>query len=269
MRLPEVLSKAPNTSDAQVENFLGYRKVGWGQYKTIREGVITRNYFCLTCGDVRTYISGRSLSCLVTGDRSVSIDATLRCAVCDASTEAWFLVGCEGDLFAQAPVVHLERFTENRRDVARSVGYGAAQIDDLFERAQIAFDDRLGAGAMIYLRKIFEMVTSQAAEATGIATKGPKGGRRDFRTLLKDVDAHSHIIPPEFSNNGYKLFSELSEAIHGYSDELDALSKYKPCCSLVFGIVDNIRNNQQMAQAIVSLGWNQAAPLIAVEGAIS
>lgn len=269
MRLSDVLNKAPDTSMSQVENFLGYKKLGWGKHKTIQVGQIVRNYLCLTCGDIRTYASGVDLSCLVTSDKSVSIDATLQCAVCKSSTEVWFLVGCDDDLFSPSPVVHLERFTENRRDAAGSVGIGTAHIDDLFERAQIAFDDHLGAGAMIYLRKIFEVTTLQAAEATGIATKGSKGRRKPFRDLLEEVDKESRIIPSEFSSNGYTLFSELSEVIHGDSAEAEALSKYKPCRRLVYGIVHNIRNNQEMAQAITSLGWNEATPLIVAEGSDS
>ncbi len=122
---------------------------------------------------------------------------------------------------------------------------------------------------MIYLRKIFEMTTSQAAEAVGIATVRSNGRRKSFRSLLEEVDADSHIIPSEFSSNGYKLFSELSEVIHGDSNEAEALNKYPPCRKLVLGIVNNIRNNQEMAQAIASLGWNGTAPLIRTEGGVS
>jgi hypothetical protein len=264
MRLPEVLSKAPDTSNFQVENFLGSRKLGWGQHKKINAGKIIRNYSCRTCGDIRTYFSGDSLSCLVTGDRTVSIDATLRCSACRASTEAWFLVGCEDDLFSPAPVVHLERFTENRRDSAGVVG--TEEIDDLFLRARIAFDDHLGAGAMIYLRKSFEMTTLRTAMAIGVATHGAKGKRKNFRDLLQEVDAESQIIPTQFSSNGYRLFSELSGVIHGDSDEAEALSKYKPCRQLVYGIVSNVRNKAEFAQAMDALGWTDPSPLIESEG---
>lgn len=265
MRLSEVLSKAPDTSPAQVENFLGPKRIGWGKHKNIQVGKVIRNYFCSPCGDIRTYVSGDILSCLVTGEQSVSIDATLRCVVCQASTEAWFLVGCDDDLFAPAPTVRLERFTENKRHKAGSAVPGAEHIDDLFGRAQIAFEDQLGAGSMIYLRKIFEMTTLQAAQATGIAIQGPKGGRKPFKTLLEAVDQQNQIIPPEFSRNGYRLFSELSEVIHGDSDEAEALIKYKPCRSLVFGIVNNIRNKQNMAQAEEQMGWHESS-LFAPEG---
>ena len=154
----------------------------------------------------------------------------------------------------------MQRFTENRRDVAGNQGLRVEQIDDLFERAQIAFDDSLGAGAMIYLRKIFEAVTAQAADAIGISTVRNNGKRKDFRSLLREVDASSRIIPSEFFENGYTLFSELSEVIHGDSDELQAIEKYDPCRRLILGIVSNIRNREAFAEAITSLGWNSGTP---------
>lgn len=266
MRLSEVLSRAPDTSQVQVEGFLGAQRLGWGRHKNVEVGRVIRNYYCRPCGDTRTFFSGLRLSCLVTGSHSVSIDVTLRCSACESPMEAWFLVGCTDDLFAQAPLVHLERFTENRRDVAASAGAQLGEIQELFERAQIAFEDHLGAGSMIYLRKAFEIVTSQAAAAIDIPTKYSNGRRKTFKDLLEEVDAQSHIIPSEFSSNGYTLFSELSEVIHGDSAEAEALTKYEPCRQLVHGIVTNIRNNQVMAAAIDSLGWNGAGPLQIVEG---
>lgn len=266
MRLSEVLNRAPDTTPAQVEGFLGARRLGWGQHKKIEVGRVIRNYFCRACSDMRTFVSADGLSCLVTGERSVSIDVTIRCAVCQAPTEAWFLVGCSDDFFSPAPVVHLERFTENRRDVATGSGIHAGQINDLLECAQIAFDDRLGAGSVIYLRKVFEMVTVQVAGAAHIATTRPNGARKPFKELLEEVDATKHIIPTEFSNNGYTLFRELSQIIHGDSDEAEALRKYEPCRKLVVGVLNNVRNNEDMAPAIASFGWPEPPSLRIVEG---
>lgn len=259
MRLSEVLNKAPDTSTAQVENFLGSRKVAWGEHRSIIAGRVVRNHYCLSCGDTRSFVSGEKLSCIVAGAQTLSIDVALRCSGCESGAEAWFLVGCGADLYSPAPEVYLQRFTENRRDVAGSHGLRIEQIDDLFERAQIAFDDRLGAGAMIYLRKIFEILTRQAAEATGVSTTHNNGRRRDFKSLLQEVDAGTRIIPPEFSDNGYRLFSELSQTIHGDADELGALAKFDPCRRLILGIVNNIRNRQDLAEAISSLGWQEKA----------
>lgn len=256
MRLSEVLNRAPETDRTQVENFLGARRIGWGQHKKIEVGRVVHNFSCRTCGDLRTFVSGDSLSCLVAGDQLVSIDATLKCPVCASSVEAWYLVASEGDLYTQAPVVYLERYTENRRDLARGVETGAGQFEDLLERAKIAYENQLGAGSMIYLRKIFEAVTAEVATVAGISTLRPKGSRKPFRELLEEVDGQHHIIPAKFSNNGYRLFSELSEVIHGGSSEEVALLKYLPCRQLILSVIDNVKGDQAMAHAIDALGWD-------------
>lgn len=256
MRLSDVLSKAPDTTEAQVEGFLGPRRIGWGQHKKIRVGKVALNFVCRTCSAIRTFMSGDELSCLVAGERTVSIDVTLRCPICGSPVETWFLVACDGDLYSQAPVVHLERYIENRRDSASRVVAGSGEFADLLERAEIAYDDRLGAGSMIYLRQIFEAITTEVAKAAHIplTTSGDK--RKPFRVLLKEVDEQHHIIPTRFASNGYKLFSELSEVIHGSSSEEEALGKYKPCRQLTLGVVENVRNDQNVASAIDALGWD-------------
>lgn len=266
MRLSDVLSRAPETSATQVENFLGFRRMKWGTPKSIAAGKVLRNYRCYECGEIRTFVSAEKLSCLVTDESSVSIDMCLRCSGCEASVEAWFLVGCVNDMFSQAPIVFLRRYTENRREVAGARGDGTGRIEDLLERAQIAFDDHLGAGAMIYLRKVFEMTTVQAAELVDIPTKTRNKKRKPFRDLLQEVNELSRIIPREFSNDGYRLFSELSEVIHGDSDEVEALEKYMPCRRLLMGIIDNIRNAQELEEAKAILGWTTLEMNESIEG---
>lgn len=255
MRLSDVLNKAPETCTAQVENFLGFRKVPWGQHRNIRVGRVVKNCRCSRCGGDRSFVSGDQLSCLMTTERSVSIDVCLKCSACDAKMEAWFLVAGD-DLFSQSPRVYLERYSENRREIANAVDQAEAQIADLLERAQIAFDDHLGAGAMIYLRKVFEMTTVSAAELVGVPVKTSNEKRKPFRSLLKEVNERNRIIPREFSNDGYRLFSELSEVIHGDSDEVVALKKFIPCRRLLIGVLDNIRNTRELEEAKASLGWS-------------
>ena len=269
MRLSDVLSKAPTTTEAQVEGFLGTRRIGWGQHKIIRVGKVALNFSCKKCSDIRTFMSREELSCLVAGEHTVSIDVVLRCAICDSPVETWFLVACDGDFYAQAPVVHLERYTENLRESASRAGATSGQFEDLLERAQIAYEDHLGAGSMIYLRKIFEVITTQVANIANIPVTMPKGGRKPFRNLLEEVDGQHHIIPLKFSSNGYKLFSELSEVIHGSSSEEEALRKYLPCRQLTIAVVNNVRNDQEMALAIDALGWDtdKVAVIASEEGA--
>ena len=257
MRLSDVLSKAPDHTTFQVESFLGARRIGWGQYRKIRVGKVALNYFCLQCEDNRTFLSGDELSCLIAGEKVISVDACLKCPICDTSIETWFLVECEDNFFSQAPHVHLERFTEQKRNSVTRVRAGGYEFGDLLERAQTAYDYRLGAGSMVYLRKVFETITIQVAEAMEIPTTKGNGKRKPFRELLTEVDRQHHIIPAEFSTNSYQLFSELSDVIHGEADESEALTKYLPCHRLVVGIIDNVKNSREMRRAVDSLGWNR------------
>jgi hypothetical protein len=136
------------------------------------------------------------------------------------------------------------------------VGSGTGEFADLLERAEVAYEDHLGAGSMIYLRKLFEAITTQVADVAGIPTRTSSGKRKPFRELLETVDRQHHIIPARFSRNGYTLFIELSEVIHGDSSEDEALRKYRPCRQLILGVVDNFRSDHEMARAIDVLGWD-------------
>lgn len=122
---------------------------------------------------------------------------------------------------------------------------------------------------MIYLRQIFEAITTEVACIANIPVKKPNGKRKPFRDLLEEVDGQHHIIPAIFASNGYKLFSELSEVIHDSSSEEEALRKYPPCRQLTIGVVDNVRNDHNMALAIDALGWdvNDLAVMAGEEGA--
>lgn len=256
MRLPELLSKVPNARAAQVEGFLGGTSLKWGKHKRIREGKVFHNFHCRKCGDQRTFVSGDELDCLGLGDEQVSIDVTLRCAECEASVEAWFLVASEGPIAGPAPQVRVERYTENLRDRADRIGETEGPFSDLIKRANLAYENELGAGAIIYLRKIFEMITWEVAGIAGIPTERNSGKRRPFFDVLQDVNDQRKIIPQRFSSDGYQLFRELSEIIHGESSEDVALQKFEPCLRLVLGVVEEVNRDNVFAKAIDDLGWN-------------
>ena len=255
MRLSDLLSKAPVSDEAQVERFLEVEEgasLRWGEHQSIEVGRVLLNFNCNACRDIRTFVSDENLSCLIVGERMVSIDAGLMCPGCDAVVEAWFLVVSREDLLAQAPTVRLERYVDNRRDVASRPGIGDQIFDSLLERARIAYEAHLGAGSMVYLRQAFELITRQVASAAGMTI----GERPRFGPLLRQVDEEHRIIPRAFSDNGYQLFSELSEVVHGRSTEAIALAKYQPCESLVRGVLQNVASDQEMRLAIDQLGWN-------------
>lgn len=255
MRLSDVLSKAPDTPPAQVEGFLDDRSLKWGKHKKIKIGKVFHNFRCRHCEDQRTFESGDELYCLGLGDHAVSIDATLRCTACQSSVEVWFLVGSDGDIFGNTPEVRIVRYTENLQDRADRIGTTIGQFADLVERAQLAYETGLGAGSMIYLRKIFESITIEVAEIADIAIATARGRRRPFKEMLREVNEQRNIIPQRYSSNGYQLFSELSEVIHGNSDEDEALKKFKPCLQLVLGVVEEVYRDNVFAKAIDELGW--------------
>jgi hypothetical protein len=256
MRLSDVLSKSHNPTPAQVEGFLGDRRLKWGKHKRIQIGRVVRNYHCRQCNDQRSFVSGDELYCLGLGERALSVDATLRCTACDASVEVWFLLESEDEIAGVAPVVRVERCTENLRDRADRIGDLTGPFGDLVKCARLAHDARLGAGSMVYIRQLFESITYQVAEIAGIATIGLKGGRRQFKGVLREVNEQRSIIPQQYASEGYKLFSELSEVIHGSSSEDEALRKFQPCLQLVLGVVEEVNRDSVFSQAIDALGWS-------------
>lgn len=254
MRLSDILSKPPTHDFKQIEGFLSGKNLPAGKQRKIQVGKIALNYFCKNCMDTRTFCSGEEIYCIGVNDHLVSIDCVLKCH-CNTSVQIWFLVYCEGDISDSAPeVCILKRSVKLPTNVQFDKKlYG--EFSDLLEKAQLAQLDSLGAGSMVYLRKIFEQITLQTATASGIECKLNNGRKKPFKILLEEVDRQCSIIPREFSANRYRLFGELSDIVHGdYNEEL-ALSKFGSLHRLIIGILDNIKNNSELKNAIESLGW--------------
>lgn len=255
MRLSEVLSKPPTLEFKQVEGFLGEKNLAAGKQRKIQAGKVLLNYFCKNCMELRTFYSGEDIYCIGVNEHLVSIDCVLNCH-CGASVQIWFLVDCDGDIRGRAPDIRiLKRSEKLSNDVLLDKArYG--ELSELLEKAQRAHRDRLGAGAMVYLRKIFEQITEQTAKAAGIPCSHNNGRRKPFKTLLEEVDRQCSIIPREFSENGYRLFGELSDIVHGEYNEDLALVRYESLHRLIIGVLDNVKNNNELMNAIGSLGWN-------------
>lgn len=255
MRLSDVLSKSPTLEFKQVEGFLGEKTLAAGKQRKIQVGRVALNYYCKNCIDVRTFCSGEEIYCIGVNEHLVSIDCVLNCH-CGTSVQIWFLVDCDGDISGRVPEIRiLKRSEKLSTDVLiDKERYG--ELSELLEKAQRAHRDRLGAGAMVYLRKIFEQITIQTATAAGIPCSNNKGKRKTFKALLEEVDRQCSIIPREFSENGYRLFGELSDIVHGEYNEDLALLKYESLHRLIIGVLDNVKNNNELITAIGSLGWN-------------
>lgn len=258
MRLSDVLSKSIRKDFLQVDGFLTNKKGNIGQQIKLNVGQVALNYFCMACDDIRTFNSKGELSCVFVNKHVISIDCVLTCG-CNASVQVWFLVEAEDDICGQAPKVRIMKRSEKLSDMVkiRTEKYG--EFSTLLDMAERAYRDDLGAGAIIYLRKAFEKITIQMADAIEIEYKKYKGGNPiKFSELLKKVDEKCTIIPKEFASDGYRLFQELSDVVHGEYDEALALSKFESLHTLVVGILDNVSKSRELKMAINSLGWEES-----------
>lgn len=256
MRLSDVLSKPMANEYTQVEGFLNNRRLGFGRQAKISIGKIALNFFCKKCNDDRTFCSTDELFCLGVNDSTVSIDCAFRCPICESSVQSWFLVESVNDIFSQSPKVRILKRSEKLSELVLFSRNQYNDFSELLEKAQRAYCDELGAGSIIYLRKILERITVQVAEAANISTKNENGKRKSFKDLLEEVDKQRSIIPKEYSANGYRLFSELSEVIHGSYEEELGLKKYDALRRLVIGIIENIETNRELMIAVGKLGWD-------------
>lgn len=258
MQLSDILSKPLSLKFEKIDGFLGTVRLKCGKQKRIAVGRVALPYFCKHCDADLTFCSGDELFCIGINDRLVSIDCALICPRCGELIPVWFLVESEESICTLAPKVRVLKRTEKfNGQVLLSHGqYG--DYSELLEKAQRAYRDDLGAGAIVYLRKILERITVQTAEAANppIETKKASGKPKPFKEVLEKVDERCSIIPTEFSENGYRLFGELSDVVHSDYEEQSALQKYDALHRLVVGVLDNVKKHKELMQAIGMLGWD-------------
>lgn len=253
MRLSDILSKWEFSDFTQIEGFLENKKLECGKQRKINAGKVGLNYFCKKCDDYRTFCSDEELYCLGLHEQLVSIDCVLKCPVCGELVPIWFLVASTdmNKIYSLSPSVRLVGRCEKLSNmVYYSDEFG--EYSELLEKARRSFNNGLGAGAIVYLRIVLEQITKQTAIAANIKIE------KNYKSLLEKVDKKIHIIPKEFSDNGYRLFSELSEIAHGNADEQLGLKKFEPLHRLVIGVIENVKNNRELMAAISSLGWIHA-----------
>lgn len=256
MRLSDVLSKPLIDEYVQIDGCLVNKSGKIGQKVDLDIGTVALNYFCDNCGDIRTFYSKGKLSCVFVNKKLISIDCVLSC-ICGETVENWFLVESDGDITSIAPKVRILKKVEKLSNKVKKSKVVYQEKFDLFlNKADVAFQEGLGAGSIIYLRKIYESLAMEAADAAGINKKDNNGNRKKFKTLLKEVDKKWNIIPKQFSENQYKLFEELSNVIHGDYDEEIALNKYSSLRTLIIGVLDNTKKNIDFSIEIKKLGWD-------------
>ena len=257
MRLGDVLSRDYTAEYVQIDGFTK-TKPTYKQPRKIEVGTVAINCNCKKCNDTRTLVSANELQLILIEEGLFSIDARLRCPACQETVAAWFLVSCEGPIESVAPKVRVIkrsiRYTENIHPLHSAY----SEYGELLEKAEIAYREGLGAGSIIYLRKIFEMVTDGIADANRINILDKNGYKiNNFSVRLERVTDKVDFIPKEFSDDGYRLFGELSDVVHGEFDEEEGLKKYQTLKRLVIGVLDNIKNRAEFAEARAKLGWNE------------
>lgn len=257
-RLDEVLSSPISTEYKQVEGFLENKRLKAGKMRKISNiGDVGLNFKCKTCNNVRTYYSDKNLYAIGVNDNTISIDCVLECR-CGSSVQMWFLLESENNIHSVSPSVRILKRSEKFSDTAMLIDNNYGEFTEFLDKSKKAARDGLGAGSVVYLRKIFENIIIQAAEAANppIETKKLNGKYKPFIQILDPVKNQLNIIPSEFSENGYTLFGDLSDIVHGEYDEDEAIQKYSAFYRLVVGVLDNIKNNREIMQAIGTLGWN-------------
>ena len=255
MRLSDILSKEQDLTFKPLDSFLVGKKGRVGQKVELDIGTIALNYYCKKCENMRTFNSKGRLSCIFINKNMVSIDCVLSCT-CGSTVGVWFIVESENDITSFNPKVRILKRSERLSESVQMNGAQYGIFNDMLNNAERAYRENLGAGAVVYLRKIFEMITIQTANSKKIEYMQYEGGNpKNFSGLLEKVDEKCSIIPKEFSENGKQLFKELSTILHGDVAEEIGIQKYKPLHRLVIGILDNVRNRSEFNDAKKALGW--------------
>ena len=129
--------------------------------------------------------------------------------------QIWYLVESNDDIRDYAPAVRIIKRSGRLQNALNinALMYGAS-YSQFLDKAN-AYREKLGAGAIVYLRKAFEKITVDTAKLTGITFNAYKNGNpRNFTKLLKE-SMNNVDYTKRFAENGCTLFEELSSIVHG------------------------------------------------------
>lgn len=265
----------PSDKDDMTDDEVDKTIINEGDFIEIQVGKIILPFYSCLCDDVVSFMSPSKLHCLVTSSRMISIDCQLTCADfnidnpkckwCIPAVQAWFLVE-SNDIFSDRPIVNVVRKNYVTPFHIKLPVETADRYSEWLAKAEIAHHNRLGAGAAIYLRSVFETIVNEIGEENGIEktfiNKWNKEQYKSFEQYLVSVDSVCKIIPKQYSENGYDLFRKLSNIAHGNSDEDTALREYEALKCLVVCIIENvkrkrteIKNNQEIQKALIEIGF--------------
>lgn len=246
-----------------------------GDFIPIDIGRINLPFYSNRCNDTVMFASRRKLHCLFINEKLISIDCDMQCSdydsndqkckLCNPSVQSWFLIEID-DIFSNfTNAIIIKKNHKLSNDIKLPI-----EVEDKyrewFAKADIAFKERLGAGAIVYLRSIFEKITFDVGTEINDKIRNKHGNtinlnKLTFKDLLTKVDEVYSIIPESYAKNGHELFGQLSEIAHGNSDEQTALEKYEHLRRLVKSVVDNVNskrqdiiNNIEITDALTKLG---------------
>lgn len=285
MRLSSRLSDK-SENHGEIESFIDWEKyttspeeeteevrlISAGDFIEIQIGKIILPFYSTVCKDSVSFVSPRKLHCLIINNQMISIDCELQCMdyekdnpackECNHCVQAWFLVGAD-DIFVSTPNVHVIKQSFKLPEHIKLPVETEDKFSEWLAKAEIAHKERLGAGAVIYLRSILEQITIEVGKNAGADIYTPKGRTKPFNQVLQAVDEKCSIIPVIYSDNGYKLFQKLSEIAHGNSDEDTALREYEHLRRLVVGVMENVRkkeeeikSNAEIKTALAAIGFS-------------
>lgn len=241
----------------------------------IEIGQIFLPLYSSLCDDIVSFTSIPNLHCLVISSKMISIDCQLqcgkfspkdqRCKRCIPYVQSWFLIEAD-NIFSSRPTVNVIKKNFNAPSYFKLPVETVDKYSAWLAKAEIAYNERLGAGAAIYLRSAFESLVYEIGEENGIEktfiNKWKKEQNKSFEQYLVSVDSVCKIIPEQYSQNGYNLFRKLSNIAHGNSDEETALKEYAALKCLITAIIENvkkkqaeIKNNQEIQRALIEIGF--------------
>lgn len=287
MRLSSVLSKFESEL-CEIESFIDNEKyteeqdpdeekipISRGSILELNVGKVVLDFYNTLLKDYVTYSTDSTIHCLVVNKELISIDCVFNdidtdtnCSDYSSSVQAWFLVQVD-DIFSNNPKVRIIKRSFRLPDnIKLTYEIDNKKYDKLLFKAEIAYKEGLGAGAIIYLRTVFEKLTEQIASDLNENIYNPNGYRKPFKKILTTVDSAYSIIPIEFKEKGYDLFGKLSEIAHGNSEEEIALQQYQALRRLVIGIMENIerkkleiKNSNELKEALKKIGFDDGGEL--------
>lgn len=245
MRLSDILSTKPSADFQPVDGFLDGKFLNRGKLKKIEVGNIQIDFFCKKCNKMQSFclynpVKPCSVHCIGINENMISIDCVLTCLFCETSIPAWFLIESENEIYAQIPKVRIIKYSDK---LSESVSYKpTSKYIELFDAADKAYREGLGAGAIIYLRKIYETIVSEIVKKHNIDST------LNFKEKLKEANKKAHIIPHGLDDRKYELFQELSNIVHGEFDDKTALNEYLPLKELINSIVENIQTADKLKE---------------------